>query len=555
MCETARLLFAENGLEFRPADITRTDALTALGPFDCLVMIDVYEHIAAAERTALHQRLSELLTPNGRLILSFPSEFLQRRLMDEQPEELQPIDEIVTFADIERLARDLRAQVAHLAYVDIHAPRDYAHACLARAQSGASAGPIAPRPVVPDGREARGRRVVERLHKRVASHEIMLPAEPGPPVCVIAENVWAYSATFLRDHVERLPTTVRYLGGNLLQKNFPAVTDEGRALAPPWRQALDWAAMRWRGQPRIRFSRRSLIHFLHANRIAVVLAEFGPTGVAVMEACARASLPLVVHFHSYDAYARGILKWHGADYRELWRKAQGLVVVSQHMANQLASLGAPQEKIACIPCGVDVSAFTPGDPAAAPLFLTVGRFVEKKGPHLAIAAFKQVHDACPEARLVMVGDGPLLEAARHLVRGWRLTDAVDLRRPLAPGSIAELMRSARALVQHSLTNSDGEAEGMPMCVIEAGAAGLPVIGTRHGGIPDVVFDGETGLLVDEYDVDATAAAMLRLIREPQFAAALGHAARERVVANFSLDQSIPKLWQVLQTAIRDFRPS
>ena len=108
--------------------------------------------------------------------------------------------------------------------------------------------------------------------------------------------------------------------------------------------------------------------------------------------------------------------------------------------------------------------------------------------------------------------------------------------------------SVTEFVQHSVEAAGGDREGTPVSVMEAGASGLPVVATRHGGIPDVVVDGETGFLVNEHDTDAMAAAMCRLVSEPALAARLGCAARDRVRNNFSIEQSMSRLWTVLANA-------
>jgi glycosyltransferase involved in cell wall biosynthesis len=112
------------------------------------------------------------------------------------------------------------------------------------------------------------------------------------------------------------------------------------------------------------------------------------------------------------------------------------------------------------------------------------------------------------------------------------------------------MRAARAFVQHSIVASDGNSEGMPVSILEASATGLPIVATRHAGIPEAVVDGETGLLVDERDVDGMAAHMGRLASDPAFAAALGSAGRGFVEKHFSLEVSLARLWEVIYATAR-----
>ena len=107
------------------------------------------------------------------------------------------------------------------------------------------------------------------------------------------------------------------------------------------------------------------------------------------------------------------------------------------------------------------------------------------------------------------------------------------------------MREVRGFVQHSLVASDGDCEGSPVAVMEAQLSGLPVVATRHAGIPDVVLDGESGYLVDEGDVAAMAAAIAKLIEDPALAARLGDCGRRRVQEGFTIDHHLNELSRLL----------
>jgi glycosyltransferase involved in cell wall biosynthesis len=112
------------------------------------------------------------------------------------------------------------------------------------------------------------------------------------------------------------------------------------------------------------------------------------------------------------------------------------------------------------------------------------------------------------------------------------------------------MQKARAFVQHSVTAHDGDAEGTPNAVLEAGASGLPVVATRHAGIKDSVIEMKTGLLVDEGDIDGMAQHMIRLAKDSALAASLGKAARERILTEYSMDKSIQNLWAIIDSTLK-----
>jgi glycosyltransferase involved in cell wall biosynthesis len=107
------------------------------------------------------------------------------------------------------------------------------------------------------------------------------------------------------------------------------------------------------------------------------------------------------------------------------------------------------------------------------------------------------------------------------------------------------MQRARAFVQHSVTAPDGDSEGTPVAIIEAQMSGLPVVSTRHAGIPDVVIDGETGFLVNEGDVAGMGRMMARLASQPALAARLGESARRRALAGYTLSRHLEQLAGIL----------
>ncbi len=276
----------------------------------------------------------------------------------------------------------------------------------------------------------------------------------------------------------------------------------------------------------------------------------GTVGVRVVEACRLAGLPLIVHFHGYDASVHAVLEADAEAYPRLFQQASAIVAVSRAMERKLIEIGAPAEKVHWNCYGVDCDAFGGARPRdVGPLFVAVGRFVDKKAPHITLTAFASVSRQCPDARLRMIGDGPLLDPCRDLARALRVEDRVEFLGAGDSSMIQGELRNARAFVQHSIQARDGDCEGTPVVVLEAGATGLPVVSTRHGGIPDAVVEGQTGLLVDEHDVEGMAAAMLRLARDPELAGRLGEAARRKHRDEFFwVSGSIAGLWRIISAS-------
>jgi colanic acid/amylovoran biosynthesis glycosyltransferase len=236
----------------------------------------------------------------------------------------------------------------------------------------------------------------------------------------------------------------------------------------------------------------------------------------------------------------------------LFDSSAAVIAVSKHMVNQLQKLGCPIKKIHYISCGVDLIAFNNAKPELATAqFICVGRFVDKKAPHLTLIAFKDVLIEVPEAKLVMFGDGPLLNACITLTKALGIDTNVTFYGIRPQQDICELMKQSRGFIQHSITALSGDSEGTPVSILEAGGAGLPIISTFHGGIPDAVINEKTGFLVSEGDTKAMANAILKLAKDSKLAEKMGKAAREYIQLNFSMDKNIEKLYSVIKSTVRN----
>jgi len=366
----------------------------------------------------------------------------------------------------------------------------------------------------------------------------------GARICLVTPYPPSPSETFITSHVTDLPASV------LLVHGWRPSVDGRAVLSLPKRLVYrTWRTVSGAGLEQEMTA--AYCKVLRRHRAKAVLAEYGPTGVRVMGACRRLNVPLIVHFHGFDASLRTILDEFGGRYPAMFAQAAGIIAVSQAMRHKLIAMGAPPGKVEYNPCGVDCGQFAGASPAgAAPIFVSVGRFVDKKGPQLTLAAFADVHRVEPDARLRMIGDGPRLDECRALAVRLGVDPAVTFLGHQPPSIVQQEMRSARCFVQHSIEAATGDCEGTPVGILEAGASGLPVVSTRHGGIPDVIVEGETGFLVDERDVAGMATRMLELARSPELAARMGERASARIATHFSKAGSLARLWSTIERAIR-----
>jgi colanic acid/amylovoran biosynthesis glycosyltransferase len=375
------------------------------------------------------------------------------------------------------------------------------------------------------------------------SSRIPLPSQRARSLCVVTPCEPAPTETFIRGHIEELPARVVLVHGWR-----PSIGTRPILSAPRLGAYKLWRTLTHAG-----LGTETTAAYLQAFRrygVEAVLAEYGEMGVLVMEACRRAALPLIVHFHGYDASLHSVLQEHAETYPTMFREATAIVAVSRAMEKKLITLGAPPAKVYYNPYGVDCAQFEGADPASAPpIFVAVGRFTEKKAPQLTLSAFAQVYQIRPDARLRMIGEGPLLDDCRKLAEQLGISEAVKFLGAQTPEVVRQELKGSRCFVQHSVEASTGDSEGTPVSILEAGATGLPVVSTRHAGIPDVVIEGETGFLVDERDVAGMAQHMLRLVEDPGLARQMGLAGRRQIEMHFSKQQRLGNLWQIIESCL------
>jgi len=346
---------------------------------------------------------------------------------------------------------------------------------------------------------------------------------------IVVKEPVRYSETFITQ-------LLRYLGdGAALMAGCPPYPHYRGDIEKPgpahrFFRRLTWSVGRRTGYRPVRaFYRRELARL----RPEVVIAQFGPSATLVMGACRQFNIPLVTIFHGYDASRKDVIEEHSSAYQKLFSDGTAFIGVSRSIRENLLSLGAPVERTFVSPCGADCSLFTPdGEPTQRGHFLAVGRFTEKKAPHLTILAFSKVLADFPDARLRMVGEGCLLDACKTLVSALQIDQQVSFLGSLPHEHVRDELDRASAFVQHSVKAPDGDQEGSPVSIMEAGAAGVPVIATRHSGIPDIVQHGTTGLLVEEHDIQGMADAMKRLLANPSEAHGMGQAGAKRIHSRF-----------------------
>ena len=274
----------------------------------------------------------------------------------------------------------------------------------------------------------------------------------------------------------------------------------------------------------------------------LIHAQFGLGGALALPIAEKTGLPLVVTFHGGDATKDKhfekrplVLTIFQRRMQAMTERSAAILCVSQFVRDTLIGRGFPAEKLAVHYLGIDIPkgiVLPPVGTGNSVLF--VGRLVEKKGVDVLIAAMAGIKQTAPDLELQVVGDGPLRPKLERQARdagvkatfyGW-----------VPQKEIPATMRRSLLLAVPSRAAAGGDSEGLPTVIMEAMAYGVPVVATRHAGIPEIVSDGITGLLAAEGEPLAFGNAILTLRDDPAFAARLRGEAYAAVRARFDAER-------------------
>jgi colanic acid/amylovoran biosynthesis glycosyltransferase len=299
-------------------------------------------------------------------------------------------------------------------------------------------------------------------------------------------------------------------------------------------------------------ARRTLAD-LHRVGARVLHVYFGHIGVHLLPLLEICDLPVIVSFHGADAQIDLDKPAHLARTRRMLEKCALVLARSESIAQRLVEIGADRAKIRLHRTGLPLEQMpfsqrtTPADGAWR--CVQAGRLIAKKGLATSLRAFARFAREYPAATFTIAGEGPQLGGLRELARQLGIASQVAFPGFLSQPELQALYASAHLFLHPSELAADGNQEGVPNAMLEAMASGLPVLATRHGGIPEAVEDGVSGRLVTERDDAALAAAMLALAGDPAGYATMSAAARARVTAEFDLRAQTRQLETYYREAI------
>jgi colanic acid/amylovoran biosynthesis glycosyltransferase len=281
----------------------------------------------------------------------------------------------------------------------------------------------------------------------------------------------------------------------------------------------------------------------------VLHAHYGTTAINTLLYQRYLRLPLVVTFHGFDVGVlvgpRSLEPWK-ARYRWLSKtllaRADAILCPSLEFQDVLARISGRPDATRLYHIGIDLSRFRPGTTKRErPRVVMIGRFVEKKGHLVGIEAFATAIARGIDAELSIIGTGPLELQYREAIERHRLGDRVSMLGALDAQQVAEVLRDADVLMAPSQTARDGDRESGVIVLKEASACGLPVIGTRHGGIPEIIDDTVTGYLVEERDAPAIAERLAAVLMSPDLRGRLGAAGRAKMEREYDVRARVADL--------------
>ena len=283
---------------------------------------------------------------------------------------------------------------------------------------------------------------------------------------------------------------------------------------------------------------RALLGVLEKTDARLLHIYFGHIAVHLLPLIPTWSNPSIVSFHGADV----MVDMHKPLYREATRQmlnAVKLVLVrSESLRRAVIDLGCDEKKVQVQRTGIPLDEFPFRERNASQngewRFVQAGRLIEKKGLPVALRAFASFLRQYPNATLTIAGEGPLLGQLQQLARELKVDNRVSFTGFVSQEQLRDIFYASHIFLHPSETGSDGNQEGIPNSMLEAMASGLPVFATEHGGIPEAIKNGVSGVLVPEHDHEELARVLLSAAEDPKFLFRIAHAGAEVVRERFDL---------------------
>ncbi|MGC8535018.1 MAG: glycosyltransferase [Rhizomicrobium sp.] len=356
-------------------------------------------------------------------------------------------------------------------------------------------------------------------------------------IAIFRQNLFRISEPFIAQQVGQLQRYKPFYVGRM---RFGEPPEDAVSLTLQDRGG--WGAWPEIGWQMVTRSATPYLRLLGSRRPALIHAHFGTDAIYALPLARRLGVPLVTTFHGFDATlsTASLLRspaW--ANYplfrHQLAQQGDLFLCVSSFIRDRVLAMGFPEARTQVHYIGEDYRAIQPRSPQEETrTILHVARLVEMKGTKYLIRGFAELSRRRQDVQLVIIGDGPMRASLQALTRSLGLEERVQFLGARPHGEVLAWMRRALMLVLPSILTRSGRTEGLGMVLLEAAATGVPVVGSRIGGIPEVVVDGQTGFLVPARDPDALASRMLCLLEDPTRRRRMGEDARAHVERCFDV---------------------
>jgi glycosyltransferase involved in cell wall biosynthesis len=275
---------------------------------------------------------------------------------------------------------------------------------------------------------------------------------------------------------------------------------------------------------------------------------FGHIAVHLLPLIRAWPKPSVVSFHGADVLVDMEKPAYRQATKQMLAAATRVFVRSASLQRAVIELGCEENKIDIVRTGIPLEEFPFRErefPANGEWrFLHASRLVQKKGLATTLHAFTQFLGHYPRATLTIAGAGPMREELQELTRKLKINDRVALPGFLASDKLREIYYASHIFLHPSETGSDGNQEGIPNAMLEAMATGLPVFATDHGGIPEAIANGVSGILVPERDYEALSQALLKAVQDRDLLARLARNGANAVAQKFDQQNQIRRLEEI-----------
>jgi glycosyltransferase involved in cell wall biosynthesis len=293
-----------------------------------------------------------------------------------------------------------------------------------------------------------------------------------------------------------------------------------------------------------------ILAVIERENCALLHVFFGNVAVHLLPLLRRCPVPVVISFHGSDVAGSMASAGYSGAVAELFGLATVVPCRSKQLVSRVVRLGCPETKTRLMRTVPPDLPFVQRDPPAdeAWQILQAARLVPKKGLATAVQAFAAFGRQYPKATFVIAGDGPMEAELRKLADETGISPQVRFAGFVPQGDLQHLFSRSHIFLHPSETAS-GDVEGVPNAMLEAMASGLPVVATRHGGIPEVIQHGRNGLLCAERDAEGVTAALLQLAKDSVLYRTLAQQASASVHEQFSKERQVAAIEEIYGDAI------